>query len=270
VSALDQLLVHEPDLAYRRRVRILFDYLDLHDGERVFDCGCGMGFFLLAMSRLHSLRLVGLDYDALRLRQARAARVSAGLVRGDVYRLPFADQWFDKVLMTEVLEHLESDLHGLREVLRVLRPGGVVAISVPHTRYPFLWDPINRIWSALGGAPIREGPLVGIWTGHQRLYTPEELTRVVSSAGFVVEQVHEATHFSFPLSHFLLYGVGKPLLESGLLPPSVDRLAVDSRPSLPVRLGIRLFEVFDRLNETPAASEKRTFVNVLLKARKPQ
>ena len=46
-------------MAYRRRARILLDYLELQDGERVLDCGCGMGFYLMAMGKLRRLQLVG-------------------------------------------------------------------------------------------------------------------------------------------------------------------------------------------------------------------
>jgi SAM-dependent methyltransferase len=268
-ALLARLLGHDPDLAYRRRARAMLDYLELEDGLRVFDCGCGMGFFLQAMARLRRLRLVGLDMDHARLAQGSRAGVPASLLVGDVERLPFADATFDRVLMSEVLEHLASDSGGLREVFRVTQPGGVLAVSVPHARYPFWWDPINRVWASVGGAPIREGPLVGIWTGHQRLYTPEQLAERVTEAGFVVERLEQATHYAFPFSHFLLYGVGKPLLESGLLPASVDRLAVDAQPSALMRLGMTVFEAVDRLNERSGVKSKGTFVNVLLKARRP-
>ena len=200
----------------------------------------------------------------------------AGLLRGDIEQLPFSDAVFDRVLLTEVLEHLVDDRRGLAELYRVLRPGGLLAISVPHADYPFWWDPINPIWTALGGAPIREGPLVGLWTDHQRLYRPHELIERVVEAGFAVEAVEEATHYSFPFSHFLVYGVGKPLLERGLLPnklaASADRFGGEQNDGSllnPINLGLAAFRAVDRLNDRSAVTDKRTYVNVLLKARKP-
>jgi SAM-dependent methyltransferase len=273
---LDRLLANEADMAFRRRVPILLDYLDLHDGERVLDCGCGMGFYLFVMARLRRLELVGLDTDVERLQWAARERVPAQLVEGDAERLPFDDASFDKVLMSEVLEHLADDRAALAEVRRVLRPGGVLAVSVPNASFPFWWDPINAVWTRLGGAPIRRGPLVGIWTNHVRLYRADDLASRVAEARLDVERVEETTHYCFPFIHFLVYGVGKPLFERGLLPgplrASADRFGGERNQGSrldPFNLVRRVFGLVDRLNERPAAAGKRTYMNVLLKAQKP-
>jgi ubiquinone/menaquinone biosynthesis C-methylase UbiE len=275
-ALLDGVLRNEVDMAYRRRARILLDYLALRDGERVLDCGCGMGFYLLAMAQLRRLRLVGLDGDPERLAWARREGIPAALLRGDLQQLPFASASFDKVLATEVLEHVRDDTQMLAELFRILRPGGILAISVPHARYPFWWDPIHRVWTGLGGAPIRSGPIVGMWTYHERLYEPQQVAERVLAAGFDVAQLEETTHFSVPLSHFLVYGIGKPLIEHNLLPGplrrSADRLSgQQNRGSKlnPINLGRAVFRAVDDLNERPAVARADTFVNVLLKAHKP-
>jgi len=158
----------------------------------------------------------------------------------------------------------------------VLRGGGVLAISVPHARFPSWWDPINASWMALGGRPIRRGPIAGIWSNHERLYEPEALAAVVRAAGFEIDALEETTHYSFPLIHFLVYGIGKPLLEGGMLPTglrkSADRFSgLQNTGSLlnPFNLGRSLFRLIDRLNDRPQVANKRKFVNVLVKARKP-
>lgn len=275
-AQLDRILANEADMAYRRRARILLDYLELADGERVLDLGCGMGFYLMAMGRLRDVELVGMDGDVARLAWATDESVPAALTRGDIHRLPFADASFDKVLMSEVLEHLPDDRTALSEVARVLKPGGILAASVPHADYPLLWDPINKIWTGLGGAPFRSGPVVGIWSNHVRLYRPADLAAKVAGSGLEVEALEEATHYSVPLIHFLVYGIGKPLLERGLLPEGVrdraDRFRGEKdggSPFHPVSLGVGVFRAVDRLNERAAVADKRTFVNVLVKARKP-
>jgi SAM-dependent methyltransferase len=228
------------------------------------------------MGALRDVGLTGLDSDLARLEQAARQGVRAELVRGDAQRLPFADGCFDKMLMTEVLEHLADDVGALREAYRALRGGGILAISVPHARFPSWWDPINASWTALGGQPIRSGPIAGIWSNHERLYEPEALATAVRAAGFEIDALEETTHYGFPFIHFLVYGVGKPLLERGMLPirlrKSADRFSGQQNTSSllnPFNLGRSILRLVDRLNERPQVASKRTFVNVLVKARKP-
>ncbi|MBK8594457.1 MAG: methyltransferase domain-containing protein [Holophagales bacterium] len=274
---LESLLADELDMAFRRRVRWLLDALDLRPGLSLLDLGCGPGVLLRALAASTSgVRAAGLDAGMERLLQARSAPTPAPLLRGDALRLPFRDSAFDRVLGAEVLEHLPDDAAALRELRRVLAPGGLLALSVPHVEYPFLWDPINRLWTALGGSPFRTGPLVGIWTGHERLYRPDDLAARVAAAGFEVLRVEEATHHCLPLTHFLLYGVGRPLVERGPLPAALRRRLGRLPPAPGARRGPDLLAPFrallaavDRPNDGAAVKKRRTFVNVLLLARRP-
>ena len=273
---LERLLANEADMAFRRRVPILLEYLELGDGTQVLDAGCGTGFYLVAIETLTGASTTGLDSDGGRLASAEGHGVRARLVRGDIQQLPFASESFDRVLMSEVLEHVPDDLSALREAHRVLRPGGVVALSVPHARYPFWWDPINATWIALGGSPIRRGPIAGIWSNHERLYEPSDLLALLERSGFDVEETVESTHYSVPFIHFLVYGIGKPLIEKGVLPQklhaSTDRFAGPDNsgsPLNPFNIARSVFRLVDRLNDRPGVAAKRTFVNVLVKARKP-
>jgi len=276
---IDTLMGAEADMAYRRRTRWMLNRLDLADGLRVLDAGCGLGSHLRLLDRLHRLDLLGAD--ASPARAARAAREvpAAAVVRADVTHLPLRGASVDRVLASEVLEHLPDDAAGLAELHRVLRPGGLLVLSVPHADYPFWWDPVNRSLEAAGRAPIRRpGPLVGIWTGHERLYRPADLAERVAAAGFVVEEVEEQTHHAFPFSHQLVYGVGKPLLERGLLPASVGA-AVGRFPAegtAPGRGGavggavgaaVAVLRRVDRRNDHLRGDE-RTFVSVVLRARR--
>jgi len=276
VSLLDALLSNEADMAFRRRARILMDYLELAEGDRVIDLGCGMGFYLMVIDRLRRVQLFGLDQERDRLLRAQTEVERARLLEGDILTLPFDAESFDKILLSEVLEHIEDDGAALDSIFRLLKPGGLLAISVPHARYPFWWDPINRTVIGMGGAPIRKGPIVGIWTNHERLYLPSELETRLVTAGFEVEVLEQATHYCFPLIHFLVYGIGKPLLERDLLPQefvnSADRFSAErnSRSYLnPINLGVAAFQAVDQFNERASTAKKDSFVNVLVKARKP-
>jgi glycosyltransferase involved in cell wall biosynthesis/SAM-dependent methyltransferase len=275
-AALDQILQNEADMAYRRRVPTLIDFLELRDGDTVLDCGCGMGFYLMTMGKLRNVRLFGVDGDLSRLDWAERERVPAELTSVDIHDLPFPDNAFDKVLMTEVLEHIADDRRAMDEIYRVLKPGGVLALSVPHANYPFLWDPINKTIEALGLRPIRNaGPITGLWSNHWRLYRPSELHSVISGAGLQIEALEEQTHYAFPFIHFIVYSIGKPLIELNLLPErlrnSADRFRGERNSGSllnPINLGVKLFKLADRKNNALRGDE-RTFVSIVVKARKP-
>jgi glycosyltransferase involved in cell wall biosynthesis/SAM-dependent methyltransferase len=275
-ATLDVLLRNEADMAFRRRAKTLIDYLDLHDGEAVLDCGCGMGVYLMMMGKLRNLKLYGVDGDLARLEWAENERAPAHLSSVDIHRLPFADASFDKILMSEVLEHLADDRVAMREIYRVLKPGGILALSVPHANYPFWWDPINKTLERLGQEPIRNaGPITGLWSNHWRLYKPDELRDVISGAGLVVDALEEQTHYSFPFIHFIVYSIGKPLIEYNVLPQrlrdSADRFRGERNSGSllnPINLGVRAFRMVDAPNDCLHGDED-TFVNIVVKAHKP-
>jgi glycosyltransferase involved in cell wall biosynthesis/SAM-dependent methyltransferase len=275
-AMLETLLANEADMAFRRRAITLLDHLDLHDGETVLDCGCGMGVYLMMMNRLRNLKLYGVDGDPERLAWAEREGVQAKLFSVDIHDLPFPDASFDKILMSEVLEHIADDRRAMREIYRILKPGGILALSVPHANFPFWWDPINKTLEALRLPPIRNaGPITGLWSNHWRLYLPHELREVITASGLEVEELEEQTHHSFPFIHFIVYSIGKPLIELNLLPQklrdSADRFRGERNSGSllnPINMGVRMFRMVDARNERLRGDEQ-TFVNLVVRARKP-
>lgn len=268
--SLDVLLRNEADMAAKRRVQVVLEYLDIRPGERVLDCGCGLGWFLKIIDCLYDCRLTGIDLDMNRLRSAQAAldrtvRLSAS----DCLRLPFAGATFDKIVLSEVLEHLADDLGCLREVERVLKPGGVVAITVPHHNYPLFWDPVNWTRERIGLDPIRSGFFGGLWTNHERLYLRDEIVGLIERAGLAVEDVRQFVHYCFPFSHNLVYGLGKWLVESGTL-RSADRFQFERNSGSllnPLNFGRWVFNRIDNLND-PVSDDGKSTVILSVKARK--
>ena len=278
LRAVDWMTRNEADMSFRMRARTVFEWLPLRDDSFILDLACGRGYYLNMLRHLSACRLAGIDIAPAVLQQARR---NVGhlpdllLGRADASALPWAADTFDAVILSELLEHVEDDLAALQECRRVLKPGGMVAITVPHANYPFAWDPLNKSLETLFGRPIRRGPLAGIWANHLRLYTPTQLRECVLQAGFLIEAERAFTHHAFPFSHNLVYGLGKPLLESGLLPEALARVAdrsrfarADGSPLNPLRLALRLLQWFDR-NNRPDEPPGRATVNLAIKARVP-
>lgn len=270
-----RLLAGEADVAFRRRASTVLAYIDPRPGDRILEDGCGLGFYLHLLCRLSRAEVWGLERDGGRLRQALADPYAsrARLVRGDSAALPFAPAAFDKVVCSEVLEHLDDDAAAAREIARVLRPGGVCAVTVPHADYPFLWDPVNYVREALGLGHFAAGPLAGIWTNHRRLYSPERLRAVVASSGLEVTHLRLETRYAFPFSHLLVYGLGRWLVEHGLAARdgrgSAGRSALwtDERRLTPSRMLAAAVTAADRLNRDSYAQGPT--VSICLRAVKP-
>jgi ubiquinone/menaquinone biosynthesis C-methylase UbiE len=107
----------------------------LRSGMRLLDCGCGVGSITLDLAEIVAPgETVGADLDDGQLALARAAAITRGLNNArfevaSVYELPFADASFDAALAHTVLFHLSDPLRALKELRRVLAPGGIVAVA---------------------------------------------------------------------------------------------------------------------------------------------
>lgn len=171
---------------------IRFDRLGVQPGDLVLDAGAGFGRHAFELARLGA-NVVALDYAAAEVVAARnvfAAMVTAdeisderyvGVLQGDATRLPFADSSFDHVITSEVLEHIHDDVAAVGELLRVLRPGGTIAATVPA----WLPEKINWMLSDEYHAPKVPG-------GHVRIYSATELKAKLRSAGARVVGSHHA------------------------------------------------------------------------------
>jgi ubiquinone/menaquinone biosynthesis C-methylase UbiE len=145
-----------------------FDRFQVTSGDRVLDMGCGGGRHAFALYRLGA-DVTAFDMNAAELKDVaamfaemrKAEEVPAGararVVRGTAYDLPFADNSFDSVIAAEVLEHLPQDDRAMRELFRVLKPGGQIAVTVPR------WGPELVCWALSSRYHEVEG-------GHVRIY----------------------------------------------------------------------------------------------------
>lgn len=171
---------------------VRFDRLELAPGDRVLDAGAGFGRHAFEVARRGG-RIVALDYADDEVRTTRAtfgAMIEAGdipashligCLRGDATCLPFADGTFDRVITSEVLEHIQNDVAAIAELVRVLRVGGTLAATVP-AQWP---ETINWKLSDEYHAPKAVG-------GHVRIYSQTELESKLRSAGLAIIGSHRA------------------------------------------------------------------------------
>lgn len=278
-EGIAHMVRNEADMAYRKRVRTIFEWLQPQAGDLLLDAGSGRGFYLKFVRHASTARIVGLELEYPYLKIAKRALTEfewPPLVNGSLYDPPFPNECFDKIILSEVLEHVPDDAEALRSLARVLKPGGLIAVTVPNANYPFWWDPINKTLENLFHTHIQHGVLAGIWANHIRLYTPNQLRQAVTSAGLEVADERSFTHHSFPFIHNIVYGFGKTVLEAGMLPKGMANAAdrhnlSGERGSLlnPVNIGLSVFEWFDRRN-TMSEPPGRSTVNLCILARKPQ
>ena len=168
-----------------------YERLGLRPGDRLLDLGCGFGRHAYEAARRGAL-VVACDLAPAELAQVRAtfaAMSEAGeqyfgtcqATRGDATRLPFLDGSFDRIIASEVLEHVDSDDQALAELARILRPGGVLAVTVPT------WFPEKICWALSDEyhAPKAVG-------GHVRIYRRGQLRNRLRRAGLTPFSGHHA------------------------------------------------------------------------------
>jgi SAM-dependent methyltransferase len=135
VSAAEERLGNDPTSElwgeHRSRYRFAAQFVT---GQRVLDVACGSGFGL-GMLREVGARPVGFDLDAPTLRRIRIEQRQQVLAAGDATRLPLLTACFDQVVSFETIEHV-PDAHALvRELRRVLKPGGRLILSTPNREF---------------------------------------------------------------------------------------------------------------------------------------
>lgn len=162
-----------------------FDRFGVLPGERVLDMGCGAGRHAFELYR-RGADVVALDQNTSDLAEvavmfeAMAAEgqvptgSSAATVEGDALALPFDDGEFDRIIAAEILEHIPDDRTAMEELFRVLKPGGVLAVTVPR------WFAEKVNWALSDAYHEVEG-------GHVRIYKESELRGRLEDVGFVVD-----------------------------------------------------------------------------------
>lgn len=165
-----------------REALVLRRLLPALPGPEVLNAGAGAGSLTLKMVDA-GLRVTSTDFSpelcdwTRRALRARGVEGAHPVIAGDLQNIDLPDSAFDAAVCAEVLEHLDDDAAALGELARVLRPGGLLLVTVPANPYRYDWT--DR------------------WAGHRRRYTVEGLREVIEAAGLIDVTV---TAWGFPLT----------------------------------------------------------------------
>lgn len=167
-----------------------YDRLGIGPGVSVIDVGCGLGRHAFEAYR-RGADIVAFDQNAEELNEVdtflRAmaeqgeapATAKAEVVKGDALDLPYPDGTFDRVIASEILEHVPEDDRAIAELIRVLKPGGKLAVTVPR------WLPERICWLLSDEYHANEG-------GHVRIYRADELRDKITRHGLRFTHRHHA------------------------------------------------------------------------------
>ena len=162
------------------------DRLGIDDGDITLDAGCGDGRHSWEVYNENHSPVVAFDIDTVcvkknkymldSLKEQKEIKGDYHLVVANVTKLPFKDGSFDKIICSEVLEHIPQDKIAVAELIRVLRKYGAIGISVPHYLAESICWKLSREYHGFPG-------------GHIRKYKTRELLDLVDTAGLSVYSI---------------------------------------------------------------------------------
>ena len=218
IQKLEHLLAKEFDPGFEARARFIFEAIEEYTPKRILDAGCGRGFYSHASSFfpfVNEIQSFDVNESYLHLAKQHCTDSRIHIKQADICKLSYPDNYFDFIIFSEVLEHLKDENKALSELARVLKKGGLIALTVPNERFPFLWDPLNWILMKLFRTHVSKDVwwLAGIWADHDRLYSFSELQNLFAKLPFNINKQKESIHWSWPFVHLILYGIGKNMIE---------------------------------------------------------
>jgi SAM-dependent methyltransferase len=176
-------------------ITVDFDRLDIRPGYKLLDIGSGPGRHTGAASRFAGITAIGADIryaDVCEARNRLRFQEKMGeclghwaLLTADIFQLPFADETFDGLVCAEVLEHLSNDQVAASEMIRVLKRGGDLVVSVPRAFPERICWLLSKAYTAAKG-------------GHVRIYTEKTLRTLLEKDGTTFRFRHYAHSLHTP------------------------------------------------------------------------
>ena len=171
-----------------------FHWFSLMSGQNCLDVGCGEGRHALAAYLRPNINVIGLDLSATDLSTAKSRisdmkefdpKGSITFIRGNATNIPFPDASFDRVICSEVLEHIPNYISVIEELNRVLKPGGNLCVSVPRAWPEWLCWKLSSTYQSTPG-------------GHIRIFNRTHLRREITRYGLTCYHEHGAHALHVP------------------------------------------------------------------------
>ncbi len=173
--------IQEKNWWYKTRRDIITDLLrdefPAGQNRRVLSVGCGVGWEMKFISRYGEA--YGIDPSPTAIEYCKEAGISKNLFVSGAEKLQFEDTFFDAVFILDVLEHVERDEAALTEIYRVLKPGGILVLTVPA--FPLLWTKSD------------------VRAHHFRRYTRSSLKQEIEKSGFRIKRLSYFNMILLPL-----------------------------------------------------------------------
>jgi len=177
-------------------ITVNFNKLSIKPSDTMLDIGCGTGRHTCEISRFKGVTIIGADLNFDDLVEARnkmnftnnCGESECGewdILGADILLLPFKDQSFDHIICSEVMEHIPDDSAAAVELIRVLKPGGNLIISVPrYLPEKICWALSKDYYNANGG--------------HVRIYKKEQIISIFENFGLKKWNMHFAHSIHTP------------------------------------------------------------------------
>ena len=183
------------------------DLLGIREGDITLDAGCGNGRHSWEVCNKNHSQIVAFDIDTVcvkknkymldSLRQQNGIAGNYHLLIANVTKLPFKDGVFNKIICSEVLEHIPEDKRTVEELIRVLSKDGAIGISVPHYLAESICWKLSKDYYGFPG-------------GHIRKYKTRQLLELVKATGLSIYTIrHKHAFHSFYWVMRCVFGVKK-------------------------------------------------------------
>ena len=180
-------------------------------GKKLLEIGCSDGLLEEKLQKKFT-SLTGIDTNSSDIEIARKSGIkNAKFLVANAEKLPFKSSTFDKIICSEVLEHVDDDAKAIREMRRVLKGSGEAIITVPQKNYPFTFDPINAVLETLFR---RHLPLGVYGYGDKRAYGYAELKKLFEKNGFEIIEIRFLSHYLLGLCENYLSQIFQPLVKT--------------------------------------------------------